>query len=276
MADALAADRFDVAKSVGLQLAALTQKFGDAALKKQVAGELVEVQRLERVFADVGGALKTLETDPKNPAANDLVGKYRVSKRDWKGALPCLSLSSDPTYRDPAVKESAVPRTFEDRMAVAEEWWKLGEAEKSPMKEHLQVHAGEWYEQAGLEATGLNKAKIEARLAAVAKIAGPAKVADTSIKTSPNKPLPGANAAPERLTIVSARWGGGNNWTDVTARAQEGVKKNEWVWATTDYLRADPTPGWRKTLEITFLKDGQNTTSKIGEGGAFKPSKVLE
>ncbi len=67
-------------------------------------------------------------------------------------------------------------------------------------------------------------------------------------------------------TVISARWGGGNNWSSVTEKVQEAVDRRETVHASPGFLGADPTPGWRKHLEITFEKEGQQQKISIDEG----------
>ena len=57
---------------------------------------------------------------------------------------------------------------------------------------------------------------------------------------------PAMKERPPTVRILRARFGGGSNWADVTSAVQNGARNGEWVWATTDYLHADPTPGWRE------------------------------
>ncbi len=73
--------------------------------------------------------------------------------------------------------------------------------------------------------------------------------------------------------IVNARWGGGSNWTDVTMSVQRTVGEGKIVWSTVDFLRADPTPGSRKRLEITFEKDGQQQSVSLREGRKWTPQE---
>jgi hypothetical protein len=67
-------------------------------------------------------------------------------------------------------------------------------------------------------------------------------------------------------TIISARWGGGKNWTDVTQRVQEAVARGDAVQVNISFLGADPTPGWKKQLEITYEKAGNQQSAHLNEG----------
>jgi hypothetical protein len=70
---------------------------------------------------------------------------------------------------------------------------------------------------------------------------------------------------PINNVVVSARWGGGEHWVDVTARLKQWVAGGDEFWADNDTLGSDPTPGWRKHLEITYTKDGKPKTMSIDE-----------
>ena len=93
----------------------------------------------------------------------------------------------------------------------------------------------------------------------------------TTTPAAPGLPTAGARppakapAAAPAVKIVSARWGGGNNWSDVTQKMIELVTAGGDIWANPTTLGADPTPGWRKHLEITYVKDGQQKTMRIDE-----------
>ena len=81
---ALGADRYELVKSLGEQTSMLAQKLGDLATKKEVAAQHVEIQRLEKAYADVPKALKTLDTNPTDPAANSTIGIYQMEKGNWE------------------------------------------------------------------------------------------------------------------------------------------------------------------------------------------------
>ena len=168
---AVGADRYDIAKAISEQTNALAQKFGDPALKKELLAQKAEVERLEKAYADVPAASKTLETNVTDPAANILVGKYQIEKGNWEAALSYLALSGDPQYKDIAAKELAQPKEAAERLAIADGWWTVAEADKTPLKGRLKVHAAELYTVLLPDATGLTKGKIEIHLADVAKIA---------------------------------------------------------------------------------------------------------
>lgn len=68
------------------------------------------------------------------------------------------------------------------------------------------------------------------------------------------------------VKIISASWGGGSHWADVTARVKELVVDRLPIWANVDTLGIDPTPGWHKQLRVTYQRDGQVTSASANEG----------
>ncbi len=72
--------------------------------------------------------------------------------------------------------------------------------------------------------------------------------------------------SPAVARIISARWGGGNNWADVTDRVAELAAAGEPIPATDAGLKADPTPGWKKRLEVTYEVGNHVRTVRANEG----------
>ncbi len=57
----------------------------------------------------------------------------------------------------------------------------------------------------------------------------------------------------EPMIILSARFGGGNNWLDCTQRVKGLTFNNTLVlWAQPGWCGGDPTPGWRKKLHLRY------------------------
>lgn len=83
--------------------------------------------------------------------------------------------------------------------------------------------------------------------------------------------LPGAN-----LLVISAVYGSGANFVDVTYRVndllrQPGVE----FFARPEWLHADPTPGWNKALVIVYEHKGQRRLFTTGEGGRVSADTLL-
>jgi len=60
-----------------------------------------------------------------------------------------------------------------------------------------------------------------------------------------------------KVEILSASYGTGGKYADVTARVKLYVEeKKETFWANGDTMKVDPNPGWNKNLRVKYLKDG--------------------
>src|SRR5262249_12946180 len=120
-----------------------------------------------------------------------------------------------------------------------------------------------WYFAASENITGMKRIRAEAQLKRIVAGDPGASLAENSATDPAANPKPQSNKPP---LIVKARWGGGNNWSDVTKRVREAVASGATVSATLGLLIVDPTPGWRKHLEITCEQNGQRKAVSIDEG----------
>jgi hypothetical protein len=96
------------------------------------------------------------------------------------------------------------------------------------------------------------------------------------IKLLPNdNPAP----APERtpVKLISAVYGSGTSFTDVTVRVKFYLDEpGARFYANLNWLGADPTPGWNKTLIIVHGVDKKRRTTSVGEYGGVSRQWVLK
>jgi hypothetical protein len=82
-----------------------------------------------------------------------------------------------------------------------------------------------------------------------------------------HKAVPAPPPPPANSPIVSARWGGGKKWDDVTARVRlltrPGAERYGPVKVNSKSLGSDPIPGRQKKLEVTYLRNGKSETVAI-------------
>lgn len=72
-----------------------------------------------------------------------------------------------------------------------------------------------------------------------------------------------ASRAHEPARIVSASFGTGEKWADVTDRVKQLAGSSQVVRANANTLDVDPAKGWRKRLEIVYIQDGERRTVMI-------------
>ncbi|MES2595357.1 MAG: hypothetical protein V4662_08480 [Verrucomicrobiota bacterium] len=79
------------------------------------------------------------------------------------------------------------------------------------------------------------------------------------------------------IKLVSAVYGSGTNFTEVTARVQALLDEPGAIfYANPPWLGADPTPGWNKALVIVHEVDGQRRTFSTGENGAVSAAGLMQ
>lgn len=94
----------------------------------------------------------------------------------------------------------------------------------------------------------------------------------TSQETAPAAAPDPAVVAPNFLNrsgiqIVSATYGSGVNFSDVTDETVKLLNEQSRFYACPEWLRADPTLGWNKALVIIFKYLDHRYLFSSGEGG---------
>jgi len=105
----------------------------------------------------------------------------------------------------------------------------------------------------------------------VAGCASPAKTVSV-----PHPPAMAPTPAAD-LLIISAAYGSGTKFSDVTDRVDDLLRQPGAVFfARPEWLLADPTPGWNKALVIVYEAKGQRHTFATGEGGRVSVAVLLK
>lgn len=162
---ALALDEMEIA--AGLQKVAdgAARKIKDSALIAQATASVREIFLHRQEYDKIQSAMRALEKDPNDPAANLALGKYQCFlKGNWDRGLPLLAKSSDDKLKTLAARDLKNPRDATEQVAVGDGWYDLIKAPDNPTKIHLQVRTHTWYHKALPNLTGLSKSKVEKRL----------------------------------------------------------------------------------------------------------------
>ena len=72
-----------------------------------------------------------------------------------------------------------------------------------------------------------------------------------------------------RLQIVSARYGAGDRWADVTKKVQGLVKRNRLEVKASNTVFGDPARGITKSLEVNYTLNGKPGHARVGEHGTL-------
>jgi hypothetical protein len=146
------------------QFARKYKDMGIVAKAQRMAAKARDAQQQQKSIAD---AMKKLESDPNDAAANLAVGKFRcLIANEWAEGLPLLAKGSDEALKKAATDDLADPSDPSDQVKVGDAWWSVGEKESSDsFKASLRRRAGVWYERALPELSGLKRTAVEKRLA---------------------------------------------------------------------------------------------------------------
>jgi hypothetical protein len=95
-----------------------------------------------------------------------------------------------------------------------------------------------------------------------------------SPRPNPSAPVVSASAD---LLVISAVYGSGTSYADVTYRVNDMIHQpTVEFFARPEWLRTDPTPGWNKALVIVYEFKGQRRTFTCGEGGRVSAEILIQ
>jgi hypothetical protein len=193
---AIAGDDFDRAETAAKLAIAAANRVPDAMLIKEAAAVVKEIPTLRTAYRQIQPALQVLVDNPADPSAAVIVGKYYcLVKGDWPKGLPLLAIGNDPNLKSLAEIDVGQPNESAKQVELGDKYWDLAATEQGLKKARLQEHAAEWYSKAVTTLTGITKAKVEKRVAEVAKVqaakatVGAANRSSTSKLVAPNSGL---------------------------------------------------------------------------------------
>ena len=158
-------DRLELAQQFLGEAKKVAQRAKDKSVTAEVqqTDKLVEMIASERQLAQ--SAIRALEGDPLDAAANEKVGRfYSLVMGQWNQGLPWLALGSDQRLRDLAVQElgllvdpTQLPSPVALRRKLAEDWAAVAESEKGWAHGIALGRAYHWYREVLRDVTGPDK-----------------------------------------------------------------------------------------------------------------------
>ena len=91
-------------------------------------------------------------------------------------------------------------------------------------------------------------------------------------------PLLAVSSTADELLVISAVYGSGISFADVTNRVDPELlhQPNVEFFARPEWLHADPTPGWNKALVIVYEINGHRHIFTAGEGGKVSEEQLVD
>ena len=112
-----------------------------------------------------------LRQSPNDPEVCLEVGRYYCFKMDdWGSGLPLLARGSDVELAAMAKAELNAPRIGMSSLAVADKWWDFAAQADLADRSAIQAHAGDLYALVLDDLEGLDRVRIEKRIASLATV----------------------------------------------------------------------------------------------------------
>jgi len=147
-----------------IELQGATFKDFDAAATKKAA--LAKLQS-----RPVGNAISKLLIDPKDKAANLLVGKYYCyNLKEWDEGVRMLALCSNPQLVKTANLEISVPKNSIEQKSMGDAWFAVGRTAPQVEKAGAWSRAETWYLTCEPALTGISKSTVEKNLDTIATV----------------------------------------------------------------------------------------------------------
>lgn len=154
---AIESDNDELADKFIQQAKKFAEKSLDRDLLQQVVAKEIRIKTILALIADVAKAKTTLQTDPDDKSALELLGESLcLIKNQFPQGLPLLAKSKSPLA--PLAKQDlAQPSKSADQFELGNSWWTLSDSATDLLRKNLQQHAAGWYVKSAPTLEGLNR-----------------------------------------------------------------------------------------------------------------------
>jgi hypothetical protein len=179
MSLALAKQAVESGKSqVAQKSLAFAAGFAKKAKNRSLIAEVTKFQQAardsERDSKEIEAITAKLEASPNDSEVCLEAGKYFCFRaNDWERGLPLLAKGSDTDLSRLAVAELNCARTPDAVTTVGDSWWDWAQKEKGSQKTAAALHAVGLYESIINATQGLERARLEKRIAQIPKDQSP-------------------------------------------------------------------------------------------------------
>jgi hypothetical protein len=165
-------DEANAAKVIALA-AGIAKKTKNTGLLADTARLQQKSKEQQKLKKELESLLSKVQQSPADPEANLLAGRALCLKGNrWSVGLPLLVKGSDSVLVRVATAEIATPTALPEITRLADAWWDWAESQKPPWKLAAQARAVFLYARVVDDLQGLDKARVEKRIATVAAAGG--------------------------------------------------------------------------------------------------------
>lgn len=152
-------------------VAGLARKTKNADLLSAATKLQAEQKAQQKEAKNEAAIVEKLQRSPNDPDVCLEAGKFYCFKlNDWEKGMPLLAGGTDASIAEVAKTEISSAHSPEMQARLADLWWDLAEAESGTTKSALQAHAGDLYRRGIGSLSGLEKVRVEKRIAAAAAV----------------------------------------------------------------------------------------------------------
>ena len=168
--DAIRADDYPNADRILKVALSSASRANVAVMSASIAQRGKEIDAIRKAFDSLEPVRKALAANPTDPAASAKFGRFLcLLKGDWEAGLPLLAQGDDERLKAAAVLDLK-ETTAAGRAAVADRWLEVVEKIELVERVETRVRAYHSYLVAANELVGLDKSRVEKRIADLEKL----------------------------------------------------------------------------------------------------------
>ncbi len=175
-------DEFDRAIKYANVAKGIAVKAADTATAQEWTARIKDLVSMKTQFAGYKAAKEAVLVTPADPTAHSKWGIYLcLVKGDFAAGLSSLAKGDDAVFAGLAKREANPRRDATETVALADEWYALGEKSKA-FRTHAWRHAGELYQAARPHLAGLAATKVQKRLDEIASAVTPRAIGGNTVE----------------------------------------------------------------------------------------------
>jgi len=179
------AGEWNVSLTILKAAGAAAAKATGAATSERVRAKVKDTEAGRAEFEKAKDALEAVKTKPTDPAVCLAAGRYLAFfQQEWNEGIELLAKGADEKLQVAAQRDlKAVSGNDEDRIAAADGWYDFAASADASVKPAMQIRAHYWYVAAFPSQAGINKTRVEKRIAELQPIVD-AKADKTALWTA--------------------------------------------------------------------------------------------
>lgn len=163
---AIHSGRLDRARRLANAALNFAEKMNDPLVLADAHDCLKRLTQAEKDARIADGLKARLKADPENLELRMELGRFLCADQNrWSEGLALLQTTPDVTLRRAVAVEVSNPQTPASMLTAADDWWEIAESDHAFPANAARSRAVMWYSQALEHLSGIDKVRVELRLA---------------------------------------------------------------------------------------------------------------